>query len=148
MKGFVQDIKVLASQNSKFRRVLYTGSGLQLVLMSLKSDEDIGEEVHDDRDQFFLVEKGKGEIWIDGTTTKIHRGMCMLVPAGARHNVLNTGNRKLRLATVYGPPQHADGAVHVTRQDAQSSAEAFDGITTEHVMPQGPAVGETSADTD
>ncbi|MBC7442610.1 MAG: cupin domain-containing protein [Ramlibacter sp.] len=145
MKGFVQDIKDLAGQNSDFRRVLYTGNGLQLVLMSLKPDEDIGEEVHDDRDQFFLVEKGRGEIWIDGTTTEIRRDMCMLVPAGARHNVLNTGPKRLRLATVYGPPQHADGTVHVTREDAGSSTEVFTGTTTERARPKRRSAGRTNA---
>ncbi|TFD40854.1 cupin domain-containing protein [Cryobacterium sp. TMT2-10] len=145
MKGFVQDIKDLAGQNSDFRRVLYTGSGLQLVVMSLKPGEDIGEEVHDDRDQFFLVEKGRGEIWIDGITTEIRRSMGMVVPAGARHNVLNTGGKKLRLVTVYGPPQHADGTVHATREDAESAEESFDGTTTERARAKGTSAGNKTA---
>ena len=131
MKGFVDDIETLTKENTDFRRVLYTGRNLHLVLMALQPGEEIGEEVHEDRDQFFRVEKGKGEIVIDGVTTKIKSDMAMLVPAGARHNVRNTGEKVLRLYTLYAPPEHMDGTVHVTKADAGASKEHFDGKTTE-----------------
>lgn len=131
MKGFVEDIEELTEENSDFRRVLYTAKQMQLVLMSLEPGDEIGEEVHDDRDQFFRVEKGKGEIWIDGTRTKIKSDMAMIVPAGARHNVKNTGDKALKLYTVYAPPEHIDGTVHATKSDADASKEHFDGKTTE-----------------
>ena len=131
MNGFVEDIEDLTEQNSDFRRVLYTGRRLQLVLMSLQPGEDIGEEVHHDRDQFFRVEKGKGEVSIDGHTTKIKSDFAIVVPAGARHNVKNTGDKPLQLYTLYGPPEHADGTVHATKADAMSSKEHFAGQTTE-----------------
>ena len=131
MKGFVDDIEALTEENTDFRRVLYTGTKLQLVLMALRPGEEIGEEVHEDRDQFFRVEKGKGEIDIDGVTTRIKSDMAMIVPAGARHNVRNTGEKALRLYTVYAPPDHVDGTVHATKADADASDEHFDGKTTE-----------------
>ena len=131
MKGFVDDIETLTKENTDFRRVLYTGRNLQLVLMALQPGEEIGEEVHEDRDQFFRVEKGKGEILIDGVTTKIKSDIAMIVPAGARHNVRNTSEKVLRLYTLYAPPEHMDGTVHVTKADADASEEHFDGKTTE-----------------
>ena len=131
MKGYVDDIEDAAIRNSNFRQVLYTAQGMQLVVMALEPGEDIGEEVHPDRDQYFTVEKGKGEIRIDGTTTKIRKHSAMIVPAGARHNVLNTGGKVLRLATIYAPPEHQDAVVHLTKADAQASEEHFDGTTTE-----------------
>ena len=131
MQGFVDDIEDLSHENDDFRRVLYTGKHLQLVLMSLKAGEDIGEEVHNGRDQFFRVEKGKGQIVIDGTTHKIKSGDAMLVPAGARHNVINTGDKSLKLYTLYGPPNHLDQLIQATKADATTSKEAFEGATTE-----------------
>jgi mannose-6-phosphate isomerase-like protein (cupin superfamily) len=131
MKGFVGDIEDQAEDNSDFRRVVYTGKNLQLVLMSLKPGEDIGEEVHKDRDQFFRVEKGKGEVLIDGKRSKIKGDDAVLVPAGARHNIVNTGEKPLRLYTLYGPPEHRDGTVHATKADAQRMKEHFDGKTSE-----------------
>lgn len=131
MKGFVDDIEDLTERNSDFRRVLYTGKQLQLVLMSLGPGEDIGEEVHPDRDQFFRVENGTGEVSIDGHTTPIRSAVAIVVPAGARHNVKNTGETPLKLYTLYGPPEHADGTVHVTKADAMASKEHFAGQTTE-----------------
>lgn len=131
MKGFIGDIEDRTEQNSDFRRVLYTGPHMQLVLMSLDPGEEIGEEVHESTDQFFRVEAGKGEVTIDGVTKRIDSDMAILVPAGARHNVRNTGFRPLKLYTLYGPPQHADGTVQHTRADAESSMEHFAGQTTE-----------------
>ncbi|MES2343880.1 MAG: cupin domain-containing protein [Pseudomonadota bacterium] len=131
MKGFVADIEELTEDNKDFRRVLYTGKHLQLVLMALKPGEDIGEEVHPDHDQFFRVEKGKGEVWIDGVRTKIKGDDAIIVPAGAKHNVINTGDKSLKLYTIYGPPDHKDGIVRATKVEAEATEEHFDGTTTE-----------------
>ena len=131
MKGFVEDIEDLTEDNKDFRRVLYTGKQLQLVWMALRPGEEIGEEIHADHDQFFRVEKGKGEVWIDGERTKIKSDDAILVPAGAKHNVVNTGDKALKLYTLYGPPDHKDGVVHATKADAEAAEEHFDGTTTE-----------------
>lgn len=131
MLGFVEDIEELTEENTDFRRVIYTGKHLQLVLMALRPGDEIGEEVHEDHDQFFRVEKGKGEVWIDGVRTKIKSDDAIIVPAGAKHNVINTGDKALRLYTIYGPPDHKDGVVHKTKADAKASEEHFDGTTTE-----------------
>ncbi len=131
MRGFVDDIDRLTVENKDFRRVLYTGKHLQLVLMALRPGEEIGEEVHDDHDQFFRIEKGEGEVWIDNQRTKIKADDAIVVPAGARYNVINTGDKKLKLYTVYGPPDHKDGIVRSTKGEAEASEEHFDGTTTE-----------------
>jgi mannose-6-phosphate isomerase-like protein (cupin superfamily) len=131
MHGFVADIEELTETNDDFRRVIYTGRKFQLVLMALQPGEEIGEEVHEDRDQFFRVEKGKGEIVIDGVASQIEADTAMIVPAGARHNVKNTGEKKLKLYTLYAPPEHRDGAVYGSKAEADASGEHFDGKTTE-----------------
>jgi mannose-6-phosphate isomerase-like protein (cupin superfamily) len=131
VKGFIGNIEDRTVQNRDYRRVLYTGQHLQLVLMSLLPGEEIGEEIHADRDQFFRVEQGRGEIWIDGRQTSIESEFAMLVPAGARHNVRNTGTEQLKLYTLYAPPEHADGTVQATKADAEASEEHFAGQTTE-----------------
>ena len=131
MKGFIKDIAVLTERNTDFRHVLYTGRNMQLVLMALRPGEEIGAEVHKDRDQFFRVEQGEGEVWIDGVRTDIQTETAMIVPAGARHNVKNTGKRLLQLYTIYAPPEHADGTVRATKSQAEASEEHFDGKTTE-----------------
>ena len=131
MRGFVDDIEARTKGNSDFRRVLYTGKQMQLVLMSLRSGEEIGEEIHHDRDQFFRVEQGNGDVWIDDHRSTIRSDMAIVVPAGARHNIKNTGDEALRLYTLYAPPEHIDGTVHITKADAAASNEHFDGKTTE-----------------
>ena len=131
MKGFVDDIERLTIENTQFRRVLYTAKELQLVLMSLNPGEEIGEEVHEDRTQFFRIEQGNGEVWIDGVKSQVKSDMAAIVPAGARHNVVNTGTEPLRLYTLYGPPEHIDKTVHATKADADRAHEHFDGRTTE-----------------
>jgi mannose-6-phosphate isomerase-like protein (cupin superfamily) len=120
MKGFVDDIEEVTEENSNFRRVLYTAKKMQLVVMALKPGEEIGEEVHKDHDQFFRLEKGKGEISIDGTVSKIKSGTAMIVPAGSRHNIKNTGDKPLKLYTLYAPSHHADGTVHATKAGAEA----------------------------
>lgn len=131
MKGFVGDIERLTLDNWDFRRVLYTGKNLQLVVMSLAEGEEIGEEVHDDRDQFFRVESGDGEVVIDGVAHRVKDDDVVIVPAGARHNVRNVGNDPLKVYTLYGPPEHRDGTVHKTKAEADAAHEHFDGKTTE-----------------
>ena len=131
MKGFVADIEDLTQDNTDFRRVLYTGHNLQLVVMSLDPGEEIGEEVHDDRDQFFRIEEGEGVISIDGVDHPVKDDDGVIVPPGARHNVRATGDEPLKLYTIYGPPEHIDGTVHATCEDARTAHEHFDGKTTE-----------------
>ena len=133
MKGFVGDIEDATEDNEDFRRVLYTGKNLQLVLMSLPPGCDIGEEVHEDRDQFFRIEEGEGVILVDGAENAVEDDIAVIVPAGARHNVINTGDEPLKLYTLYAPPEHKDGTVHRTREDAEArhDADHWDGGTTE-----------------
>jgi len=131
MKGFVDNIERLTEDNKKFRQVLYTGKNLQLVLMTMQPGEEIGEEIHEDRDQFFRIEVGQGEIWIDGVANKVKADDGIIVPAGAKHNVVNSGSEPLKLYTIYGPPEHREGTVHATKADADADHEHFDGQTTE-----------------
>ena len=130
MKGFVQNIEDIAVKNEKFRRVLYTARNCQLVVMALKPKEEIGMEVHT-LDQFFRVEEGTGEAVLDGVRTVISAGFAVLVPAGANHNIVNTGSGPLKLYTLYAPPNHRDGVVHSTPAEAEADNEHFDGKTTE-----------------
>ena len=131
MKGFVENIGQLTTANMHFRRVVYTGKHLQLVLMTLKPGEEIGAEVHEGHDQFFRVEAGNGEVVIDGSRRPIADDDAIIVPAGARHNVVNTGSAPLQLYTLYAPPEHRDGVVHATKAEADASDESFDGTTSE-----------------
>ena len=130
MKGFVQDIEDLTLKNADFRRVLYTAKHCQLVVMTLQPNEEIGAEVHT-LDQFFRVEAGTGEAVLDGVRTAIRAGFAVVVPAGANHNIINTGTVALKLYTLYAPPNHRDAVVHHTRHDAEADSEQFDGRTTE-----------------
>jgi mannose-6-phosphate isomerase-like protein (cupin superfamily) len=130
MKGFVKDIEGIAVKNADFRRVLYTASNCQLVVMALEPGGEIGMEVHQ-LDQFFRVEEGTGEAVLDGVRTAIRAGFAVLVPAGTNHNIINTGNVPLKLYTLYAPPHHRDAVVHHTRDEAEADAEHFDGKTTE-----------------
>jgi mannose-6-phosphate isomerase-like protein (cupin superfamily) len=132
MKGYVVDIEKETTKNTDFRRVLYTGKHSQLVLMSLKPGEEIGEETHDHVDQFFRFEAGEGKVIIDGKEHHVKDGTAVIVPAGARHNVVNTSKRmNLRLYTIYSPPEHQDGVVRHTKKEALAREEHFDGRTTE-----------------
>jgi len=130
MKGLVQDIESLTVENANFRRVLYTAKHSQLVVMALKPKEEIGAEVHE-LDQFFRVEEGAGVAILDGVSTSIRAGFAVIVPAGTKHNIINTGRDLLRLYTLYSPPNHRDGVVHHTRAEAEADGEQFDGRTTE-----------------
>ena len=124
MKGFIADIEDQTEENRDFRRVLYTGPHMQLVLMSLAPGEELGEEVHETTDQFFRVEEGKGEAVIDGRETRIESDIAIIVPAGTRHNVRNTGHKPLKFYTLYAPPEHPDGTVHRTKADADKAEHA------------------------
>jgi mannose-6-phosphate isomerase-like protein (cupin superfamily) len=133
VKGYCDDIQKRTIENEDFRRVLYTGHNLQLVLMTLQPGEEIGEEIHEDRDQFFRIEEGSGAVDIDGVENKVEDDFAVIVPAGARHNVRNTGSKPLRLYTIYGPPEHKDGVVQSTKEEAdrRHHDEEWDGKTTE-----------------
>jgi mannose-6-phosphate isomerase-like protein (cupin superfamily) len=133
MKGYVDDIEARTLENEDFRRVLYTGKNLQLVLMTLPPGCDIGEEVHEDRDQFFRIEEGSGTIMIDGNANQVEDDFAVIVPAGARHNVINDGDAPLRLYTIYGPPEHRDGVVHKDKEQAERDHDndEWNGETTE-----------------
>jgi len=130
-KGFNANIEKETLKNKNFRKVLYTGKYSQLVLMSLKPKEDIGMEVHKKTDQFFRVESGKGKAIINDSEYTITDGSSIIVPAGAKHNIINTGDEDLKLYSVYSPSHHADGTIHKTKKDAMNDTESFDGKTTE-----------------
>ena len=132
MKGYVNDIGKATNENNNFRQVLYTGKYCQLVLMSLKPGEDIGEEVHETVDQFFRFEAGVGKVVIDGVEHNIAAEYAVIVPAGAKHNIINTSQTEaLKLYTLYSPPNHRDAVVHTTKEIAEADSEHFDGKTTE-----------------
>ncbi len=130
MKGYVHNIEKLALENDTFRTVLYTDTHSQLVVMSLLPGEEIGEEVHD-VDQFLRVEQGTGTAILNGTTHELADGSVVIVPAGATHNLINTGSNSMKLYTLYMPPHHRDGVVHNTKADAEADTEHFDGQVTE-----------------
>jgi mannose-6-phosphate isomerase-like protein (cupin superfamily) len=131
LKGFVTDIEKDTVENDNFRKVLYTGKNSQLVLMSLKPGEEIGMETHDDTDQFFRVDAGSGRVIINGNETEIKNGSAIVIPQGAKHNVINTGREYLKLYSIYSPPHHADKTLHKTKEEAEASDEHYDGKTTE-----------------
>ena len=131
MKGYITNIEKETLANANFRRVLYTAKNSQLVVMSLRPGEDIGEEVHQ-LDQFIRCEAGEGKAVLDGVEHAISDGFAVVVPAGARHNIINTSpDKAMKLYTVYSPPNHRDGVIHVTKAEAQKDEEEFDGKTTE-----------------
>lgn len=132
MKGYIENIEQLTLANTNFRQVVYTAKNSQLVLMSIKPGEDIGAEVHE-LDQFIRCEAGEGKAILDGVETAIGDGSAIVVPAGAKHNVVNTSETEdLKLYTIYSPPEHIDGTIHITKQDAEADTDDhFDGKTSE-----------------
>ena len=130
-KGFIDNIQDLTLGNENFRKVLYTATGMQLVLMTLQAGEEIGSETHEDVDQFFRIEEGEGEVWIDDVCTKISDDFGIIVPRGAKHNVVNTGKGLLKLYTIYSPPEHRDGFIAKTKAEAEAAHEHWDGKITE-----------------
>ena len=131
MKGYVANIEKLSLENTNFRKVLYTDKNSQLVLMSLLAGEEIGEEVHD-VDQFLRVEKGTGTAILSDIPHDLADGSVIIVPAGTKHNVINTGDREMKLYTLYMPPHHKDGVIHKTKAEGEAdTSDKFDGKTTE-----------------
>lgn len=131
MKGYIVNIEEETIENNNFRKVLYTAKNSQLVLMNLKPGEDIGEEVHDNVDQFFRIDAGQGKAIIEGVEHEIENGYAVVIPAGTLHNIVNTGSEPLKLYTIYSPPNHLDGVIHATKEQAEADEEHFDGKTTE-----------------
>lgn len=116
---YTEEIEKAAKENTNFRQVLHTGAHSQLVVMSLRSGEDIGEEVHENVDQILLVIAGKAQAILNGEARDLEEDALVFVPAGTRHNLINTGEGDLKLVTVYSPPEHPDGTIHTTKADAQ-----------------------------
>ena len=132
MKGFRGNIEKDTLENRNFRKVLYTGRHRQLVLMSLRPKEEIGMETHAENDQFFRFEEGQGKVIIDGNVYEVGDGVAIVVPAGAKHNIINISDSKeLKLYTIYSPPHHKDGIVRETKKEAEANGPEFDGKTTE-----------------
>lgn len=130
MNGYTTNIEKASIENENFRKVLYTDKNSQLVLMSLTAGEDIGEEVHD-VDQFLRIEKGTGTAILNSISHDLADGSVIVVPAGVKHNITNTGAESMKLYSLYMPPHHRDGTVHATKAEAEADSEHFDGKTTE-----------------
>ena len=131
-KGYHAHIELKTIENENFRKVEYTGTHLQLVLMSLKPREEIGLETHEENDQFFRFEKGVGQVVVGETTYAVADGDSVIVPAGTPHNVINTSEvDELKLYTIYAPSHHKDGIVRFTKEEAEAHDQEFDGVTTE-----------------
>jgi mannose-6-phosphate isomerase-like protein (cupin superfamily) len=132
MKGYKSNIERDSLNNENFRKVIYSGKYLQVVIMSLKPGEDIGLETHVSTDQFFRFEGGQGKCIIDGNEYKVGTGDAIVIPAGSKHNVINTDSvTELKMYTIYAPPQHKDGLINATKEDAETGDVKFDGKTTE-----------------
>jgi mannose-6-phosphate isomerase-like protein (cupin superfamily) len=131
MKGYVTNIEEQTRENEDFRRVLYTSHNGQLVLMTLPRGVEIGEEIHEENDQFFRIEEGEGKVIINDEAHAISDGSVVIVPKGAKHNVINTGVGPLKLYSLYMPPHHRDGTVHHTKAAAEEDDEHFDGVISE-----------------
>jgi len=128
MKGFIVNIEKETEDNDFFRKVIFTANHSQLVFMTLKPGEEIGEEVHGALDQFFRFEKGAGKAVLEGEEFEIKDGFAVVVPAGTKHNIINTSSEEpLKLYTIYSPPNHQDGTIHETKEEAETSEEHFDG---------------------
>ncbi len=124
MNHFTDDIEDLTKENTYFRRVLFTAPHSQLVLMALKPGEEIGEEVHEENDQFFRFEEGEGKVVIDSVEHDVKDGSAVVVPAGASHNIINTSDSSyLKMYTIYSPSHHPDGTVHQTKEEAMKAEE-------------------------
>jgi len=122
MSGYSVNLEAKTQKNSYFREVLYTTPHSQLVVMSLKSGEEIGMETHDKGDQFIRVEEGEGEAIIDGQRYPLADGVAVVIPAGAKHNIVNKSSTKpMKLYTVYSPAEHADGTIHKTKAEAEAA---------------------------
>ncbi|MBP9715042.1 MAG: cupin domain-containing protein [Candidatus Pacebacteria bacterium] len=130
-KGYKGNIEKLTEENNNFRHVLYTGEHSQLVLMTLQVGEEIGEETHTENDQFFRFESGTGKVIINETTYEVGAGDAVIIPVGAKHNIVNVGDTLLKMYTIYAPAHHKDGVIRSTKKEAENDSPEFDGITTE-----------------
>ena len=119
MKGYVSDLKQITKHNTAFRQVIETGKYMQVVVMSIPAGSEIGEEIHPDTDQVLYLIKGEGKVVMDGEKRSFKKHDMVLVRAGAKHNVINTGEEPLKILTMYAPPHHAPGTVHKTKDDAE-----------------------------
>lgn len=129
MQGYIKNIETETIENTDYRRVVYTAKNMQLVLMNLRPGEEIGEEVHS-LEQFLRFEAGSGKVILnDADEYEVSDGFAVIVPAGVKHNVVNTGTEELKLYSLYAPPEHKDGIVQPAKADEKE--EHFDGITTE-----------------
>lgn len=129
MKGYFINIEDETKDNSDYRRVLYTGKNSQLVVMSIEPGDEIGEEIHE-LDQFIRIEKGKAKVILNKTDEReVEDDWAFIIPAGVWHNVINTGDKPLKIYTIYSPPEHKDGVIQKTKADEYE--EHFDGVTSE-----------------
>ncbi|QQS32090.1 MAG: cupin domain-containing protein [Acidobacteriota bacterium] len=132
MKGYKSNIEKETLKNKNFRKVLYTSAYSQLVLMSIKPKEEIGSEVHAENDQFLRFEGGTGRVMVDDNKYTVKDGDAVVIPAGARHNVINTSaTEDLKIYTIYSPPHHKDQIIRKTKEEAEANDEEFDGKMTE-----------------
>jgi mannose-6-phosphate isomerase-like protein (cupin superfamily) len=131
LKGYKTNIEKDTLDNNNFRKVLYTSKHVQLVLMTLRPGEEIGEEVHNENDQFFRIEGGHGKCIIDGHEYDISDGDAIVIPTGSKHNIINIDKSDLRMYTIYAPPHHKDGILRSTKREAEENEAEFDGKTTE-----------------
>lgn len=124
MSGYITNIEEKSLTNDRFREVLFTTERTQLVLMAVRAGDDIGMETHADHDQFIRIESGRGKAILDGEETDLSDGSAVVIPAGTEHNIVNTSDSEpLRLYTIYAPPEHPDGTVHETKEDAERYEE-------------------------
>ena len=128
MKGYVTNIEKETLENENYRKVLYTASKSQLVLMCIQPGDEIGTEIHE-LDQFIRLEAGAATVTLDGVEHQVEDDWAVVIPAGTKHNVVNTGTTPLKLYSIYSPPDHKDGTLHATKAD--EAEEHFDGVTTE-----------------
>jgi len=128
MKGYVINIDQETRSNEDYRKVLYTAKHSQLVIMSIAPGDEIGEEIHE-LDQFIRFEEGQAKVLLNDEEYSVGEDFVVVIPAGAKHNVINIGDVPLKLYSVYSPPEHKDQTVHTTKQDEKE--EHFDGVTTE-----------------
>lgn len=133
MNGYVTNIEKDTKENENFRKVAYTAENSQLVLMSLNPGEEIGEETHEDSDQFIRVEAGNGKVILNDQEHDIMDGSAIVIPAGTKHNIVNSSDGdKMKLYTIYSPPEHRDGTTHATKEDAMNDDnDVYEGETTE-----------------
>ena len=130
MNVYVDNIEKATLENENFRKVLFTAAHSQLVVMTLQPGEDIGTETHPEHDQFIRIEEGAGKAVLDGQEYEIPDDWAVVIPAGVEHNIINTGEGKMKLYTIYSPQEHKHGTIHETKADALAGEEHFDGETS------------------